>query len=62
MDGYALCHLGFLLKTFDHEMEEAIPLLEAGIKTKDPGTADGRFYMHLGDALQRVGKNDEVSA
>lgn len=28
---------------------------QEGLETGAPGTDDGRFYFHLGDALQRVG-------
>jgi hypothetical protein len=34
-------------------------LFQEGIESGDPGTDDGRFYFHLGDAMQRVG-NKEV--
>lgn len=29
-----------------------------GLESGDPGTDDGRFYFHLGDALQRMGDKD----
>ncbi|XP_029079000.1 aspartyl/asparaginyl beta-hydroxylase isoform X3 [Monodon monoceros] len=31
---------------------------EEGIESGDPGTDDGRFYFHLGDAMQRVGNKE----
>ncbi|EMP36087.1 Aspartyl/asparaginyl beta-hydroxylase, partial [Chelonia mydas] len=31
---------------------------EEGLESGDPGTDDGRFYFHLGDALQRVGSKE----
>lgn len=34
-------------------------LFQEGIESGAPGTDDGRFYFHLGDAMQRVG-NKEV--
>lgn len=34
--------------------------LQDGLESNEPGTDDGRFYFHLGDALQRVG-DDSVS-
>lgn len=34
--------------------------LQEGLESGEPGTDDGRFYFHLGDALQRVG-DDSVS-
>ncbi|MGH0162979.1 UNVERIFIED_CONTAM: hypothetical protein FKN15_061168 [Acipenser sinensis] len=39
-------------------MAESIPYLKEGLESGDPGTDDGRFYFHLGDALQRVGDKD----
>lgn len=34
--------------------------LQDGLESGHPGTDDGRFYFHLGDALQRMG-DDSVS-
>ena len=59
-NGFAKSHLGFILKTDHLRYTEAIPLLRGGISSGDPGADDGRFYFHLGDALTRVGKPDEV--
>lgn len=35
--------------------------LQEGIESGDPGTDDGRFYFHLGDAMQRVGNKEVMS-
>ena len=59
-DGIAQVHLGFIMKTIDDDPLAAIPYLQKGIATGAPGTSDGRFYFHLGDALNRVGEPDEV--
>lgn len=59
-DGYALVHLGFIVKS-ESNYKEAIPLFEKGLATGEPGTDDSRFYFHLGDALYRLGKAKEVS-
>ncbi|XP_052764999.1 aspartyl/asparaginyl beta-hydroxylase-like isoform X1 [Mya arenaria] len=53
-DGFALVHLGFIMKTADLNYTEAIPILQRGIESKQPGTQDGRFFYHLGDAYSRV--------
>ncbi|XP_076027550.1 aspartyl/asparaginyl beta-hydroxylase-like isoform X3 [Genypterus blacodes] len=53
-DGFAKVHYGFILKS-DNKIAESIPYLKEGLESGDPGTDDGRFYFHLGDALQRVG-------
>ncbi|KAF7649928.1 hypothetical protein LDENG_00133470 [Lucifuga dentata] len=53
-DGFAKVHYGFILKS-ENKIAESIPYLKEGLESGDPGTDDGRFYFHLGDALQRVG-------
>ncbi len=55
-----MAHLGFILKTSENNPVEAVPYLERGILSKAEGTRDGRFYYHLGDALQRLGNNEKV--
>lgn len=59
-NGFAKSHLGFILKTDHLRYVEAIRLLREGISSGHAGADDGRFYFHLGDALTRVGKPDEV--
>ena len=59
-NGFAKSHLGFILKTDHLRYDEAIHLLREGISSGHAGADDGRFYFHLGDALTRVGKPDEV--
>ncbi|XP_058030516.1 aspartyl/asparaginyl beta-hydroxylase isoform X3 [Ahaetulla prasina] len=56
-DGFAKVHYGFILKA-ENKIEESIPYLKEGLETGDPGTDDGRFYFHLGDAMQRVGNKE----
>lgn len=34
--------------------------MSQGIKSREEGTQDARFYYQLGDALQRLGKNEEA--
>ena len=41
-------------------MEKAIYYLKRGIESEEEGTQDGRFFFHLGDALQRLGRKDEA--
>uniref|UniRef100_A0A8C2EM71 Un-named hu7910 n=1 Tax=Cyprinus carpio TaxID=7962 RepID=A0A8C2EM71_CYPCA len=53
-DGFAKVHYGFILKS-ENMIAESIPYLREGLETGEPGTDDGRFYFHLGDALQRTG-------
>ncbi|XP_044538569.1 aspartyl/asparaginyl beta-hydroxylase-like [Gracilinanus agilis] len=56
-DGFAKVHYGFILKA-QNKIAESIPYLKEGLESGDPGTDDGRFYFHLGDALQRVGNKE----
>uniref|UniRef100_A0A3Q2UBY7 Un-named hu7910 n=1 Tax=Fundulus heteroclitus TaxID=8078 RepID=A0A3Q2UBY7_FUNHE len=53
-NGFAKVHYGFILKA-ENQIAESIPYLKEGLESGEPGTDDGRFYFHLGDALQRVG-------
>ncbi|MEQ2250979.1 hypothetical protein ILYODFUR_006384 [Ilyodon furcidens] len=55
-NGFAKVHYGFILKA-ENKIAESIPYLKEGLESGEPGTDDGRFYFHLGDALQRVGDN-----
>ena len=59
--GFAKVHLGFILKTDEANYADSIKYLSEGIATREKGVIDGRFYFHLGDALHRIGKNEEVS-
>ncbi|XP_009671803.1 aspartyl/asparaginyl beta-hydroxylase isoform X5 [Struthio camelus] len=56
-DGFAKVHYGFILKA-ENKIAESIPYLKEGLESGDPGTNDGRFYFHLGDALQRIGDKE----
>lgn len=58
-DGFAKVHYGFILKS-ENKISESIPFLRDGLETGEQGTDDGRFYFHLGDALQRVGEPQEA--
>jgi len=59
-NGFALVHLGFIVKTTDHDYAGAVPLLQEGIASNASGVIDGRFFFHLGDALYRTGQHNEV--
>lgn len=59
-DGVALVHYGFILKTADNKLKEAAYYLRKGIRTRDEGVIDGRFYFHLGDALERLGRKQQA--
>ncbi|XP_059158044.1 aspartyl/asparaginyl beta-hydroxylase-like isoform X2 [Physella acuta] len=59
-NGFAKAHLGFIYKVDDNNLPLAIDMLKEGIDSKAPGTEDGRFYLHLGDSLQRLGQEAEA--
>ena len=75
-DGYALVHLGFILKLegssniksqdlneqnkLKRTLEKGAECLQKGIATKEPGVLEGKFFFHLGDALKRLGKTSEA--
>ncbi|XP_056377999.1 aspartyl/asparaginyl beta-hydroxylase isoform X2 [Hyla sarda] len=56
-NGFAKVHYGFILKA-ENKIIESIPYLKEGLLSGEPGTDDGRFYFHLGDALQRAGDKE----
>ncbi|XP_042866842.1 titin-like isoform X2 [Penaeus japonicus] len=59
-DGFAQVHYGFVLKTTYNNNTAGIEYMQKGISSGAEGTQDGRFYFHLGDALQREGKTEEA--
>ncbi|XP_077487954.1 aspartyl/asparaginyl beta-hydroxylase-like [Amblyomma americanum] len=59
-NGFAKVHYGFILKTERNDLEGGIKYMGEGIATREQGVVDGRFYLHLGDALQRVGQNEKA--
>uniref|UniRef100_A0A914VUX4 Aspartyl/asparaginy/proline hydroxylase domain-containing protein n=1 Tax=Plectus sambesii TaxID=2011161 RepID=A0A914VUX4_9BILA len=59
-NGFAQAHYGFIVKVVDGDIEEGVKYLRKGVKSKAPGTQDGRFYFHLGDGLQRLGRSAEA--
>jgi len=80
-NGYALVHLGFILKLEGsvsssstgnsnenmvmegrkNLLKRSAELLHKGIQTREAGTMEGKFYFHLADALQRLGKSSEAN-
>ncbi|XP_037520324.1 aspartyl/asparaginyl beta-hydroxylase [Rhipicephalus sanguineus] len=59
-NGFAKVHYGFILKTERNDLERGIKYMSEGIATREPGVIDGRFFLHLGDALQRTGQNEKA--
>ena len=64
-NSYAAAHLGFILKTTAGPgdavaLQEGVTLLQSGLAKKDKDVLDGRFFLHLGDGLRRLGKSQEA--
>nr|XP_039259283.1 aspartyl/asparaginyl beta-hydroxylase-like isoform X1 [Styela clava] len=58
-DGFALVHMGFILKNAG-EWAESVPYLMRGTESNEQGTQEGKFYFHLGDALYRTNQTKEA--
>lgn len=41
-------------------MVNAVNYLSNGLETREKDVIDGRFFFHLGDALTRLGRNEEA--
>ena len=60
-DGFALVHLGFIIKVIDNNPQDGVQLLQAGIDSNAPGTSVGKFFFHLGDGYCRLNQTDKVN-
>lgn len=58
-NGIANANIGYILKTLER-YDEAIPYLKAGINSGDEDTNQGKFYVFLGEAYTKSGRQDEV--
>ena len=56
----AQCHLAYLLKTIENKLVESIELFRQCLQSQEKLVQDGRFFYHLGDALQRLNRTQEV--
>lgn len=54
-----MVYYGFVLKQIGN-LSEAVYYLSKGIESNEDGTQDGRFYFHLGDALQKLKKDEDA--
>ena len=75
-NGYALVHLGFILKlegssnsqtqdksqqsNLRRTLEKGAEYLQKGLATKEPSVLEGKFFFHLGDAFKRLGNPSEA--
>ncbi|XP_065226615.1 aspartyl/asparaginyl beta-hydroxylase isoform X2 [Planococcus citri] len=58
-NGLGLVNYGFIVK-MKGEYEKAVDTLSRGISSGVKGTDDSKFYYHLGEALQRLGRTEEA--
>jgi len=59
-DVVALCHYAFILKTSENRLDESIEEFIKCLSSMDSRVMDARFFYHLGDALQRLGRDQEA--
>jgi aspartate beta-hydroxylase len=59
-DSVALCHYAFILKQFDNRILDSIDYFKNCLKDNSSNVMDGRFFYHLGDALQRLNRTEEA--
>ena len=59
-DGWVKVHVGFIFYSLQR-YDEAVKWLKAGIQSNHEGVHHPRFYFHLGDACNRLGRTNEVS-
>ncbi|KAK2704150.1 hypothetical protein QYM36_017592 [Artemia franciscana] len=57
--GFAKAHYGFILKNIHHDIKEGARYMREGIDSGEEGI-DGRFYYHLGDAYERLGRRSDA--
>ncbi len=57
---FALCHYAFVLKQNEGRVAESIGYFERCLRSGQTGVMDARFFYHLGDALMRTNRSDEV--
>nr|CAB3223793.1 aspartyl/asparaginyl beta-hydroxylase-like [Phallusia mammillata] len=58
-NGFALTHLGFIVKN-EGDWVKGADLLGRGVGSLAEGTQSGKFYFHLGDALHRTNRTKEA--
>jgi len=58
-NAFAQVHLAFILKA-EGNWERSADLFKKGLMSNEPGTQEGKFYFHLGDALYRIGNREEA--
>jgi tetratricopeptide (TPR) repeat protein len=59
-NSFALCHLAYIMKQYERKINESIDLFKKCLTNKNDDIMDGKFFIHLGDALTRFNRTDEV--
>uniref|UniRef100_A0A915CNN7 Aspartyl/asparaginy/proline hydroxylase domain-containing protein n=1 Tax=Ditylenchus dipsaci TaxID=166011 RepID=A0A915CNN7_9BILA len=55
----AQAYYGYILKLYENELEKGVHWMRKGLKAEE-SILDSKFYFHLGDALTRLGRNQEA--
>lgn len=59
-DMVALCHYAFILKTNESKLVESVEMFAKCLLSSEKAVMDARFFYHVGDALQKLGRTAEV--
>jgi len=59
-NSFALCHLAYILKQYERKIEESIELFKKCLTNTNQNIMDGKFIVHLGDALIHFNRTQEV--
>lgn len=59
-DAFATCHLAFILKQIESNVDDSVEMFKRCLLSNEKRVMDARFFYHLGDALQRSNRTEEV--
>ena len=59
-NAYAMCHMAFIIKHYEKKVNESIEMFKKCLTSQNANVMDGRFFYHLGDALTRLNRTEEV--
>lgn len=57
-DAFAMLYLGYIMKSVDHELDQSLGFMRAGLATVP--VSDLKFYVELGEALTRTRRHTEA--
>ena len=56
----SMCHYAVVVKLYEKNLTKSIDYFEKCLETLDKRVMDARFFLHLGDALQRLNRTDQA--